>query len=97
MQLIGRHGMAQRDLKHISIPLRDLHPNLRIRLPLQQVREADSFHAVSRPYTRVIRLVCEPQRQNALFLLQRPSAQAYMQLKPGRKTYLQICLVDPRE
>lgn len=68
--------MAQRDLKRVPIPLRNLDPKLRISLPLQQICEAYGLHAIPRAYTRVVSLVHEPQRQNALFLLQSPSFSA---------------------
>lgn len=52
----------------MSVTLRDLNGNRGLIFAFEQVGQADSLEGVARTNFGVVRLVDEPQRQDALFL-----------------------------
>ena len=68
LELIRGHGVADGHVERFPAAARDAQADLRVGNALEEVREPEGLDDVAGADARVVRLVDEPERQDALFL-----------------------------
>ena len=94
LELITGHGVLGWDLEGLAVALGDLDGDGCPGIAVEQARETAGLYDIASTDTRVIGLVGEPKRKDALFLCHVMSREHQMMLEMPN---LEVRLVDPSE